>query len=238
MEKIKLLTLLSLVFVCFLKGQIIERKEKGRINPIDYLKTEVYKSIILSEEFKSNKKCHIVGINTTSLKMDYSIGSPLGDYFYNVQVVKDSISVKKLREELSEKYWVFEDSKKFLGVEYDMSYISSLERSDSLYAPKYLAYDYDVCNNSIDVIKIYDPLDKWIKFYVNYYSNHPIKISKEFQNYEVVIPVKYELLSKGHMFLEKEKYYLFKIKIGYNDKGKLEVIKEIINGIKEERDII
>ncbi len=40
------------------------------------------------------------------------------------------------------------------------------------------------------------------------------------------------------MFLEKEKYYLFKIKIGYNDKGKLEIIKEIISGIKEERDII
>lgn len=125
-----------------------------------------------------------------------------------------------------------------MGFEFDREYISALLNTDSLYIPQKIDFITDLCESSFDIIKIYEPIDKWIKIYQKYYSKHPLELNDKYENYEVVIPVKYESLSKGHMFLEKEKYYLFKIKIGYNDKGKLEIIKEIISGIKEERDII
>lgn len=240
----KLLILINFSFIYVFQGQISSREINNvNVSPIDQLKIEVYKSIILSKEFKSNKQCHVVGINSVSLNMDYypkgySTGGSLGFYYTNLDMTKDSVSVKELRKDLPKKYWIFEDLRKFLGVEFDREYISEFLNTDSLYIPQKIDFTTDLCESSFDIIKIYEPIDKWMKIYQKYYSKHPIELNDKYENYEVVIPVKYESLSKGHMFLEKEKYYLFKIKIGYNDKGKLEIIKEIISGIKEERDII
>ena len=232
----KLLILINFSFIYVLQGQISSREINNvDVSPIDHLKIEVYKSIILSKEFKSNKQCHVVGINSVSLNMDYypkgySTGGSLGFYYTNLDITKDSVSVKELRKDLPKKYWIFEDLRKFLGVEFDREYISAFLNTDSLYIPQKIDFITDLCESSFDIIKIYAPLDKWIDFYEKYYDRS--------YNSEVLIPVKYELLSNGNRSIEKEKYYLFKIKIGYNDKGKLEIIKEIISGIKEERDII
>ncbi|WP_303849350.1 hypothetical protein [Apibacter mensalis] len=232
----KLLILINFSFIYVLQGQISSREINNvDVSPIDHLKIEVYKSIILSKEFKSNKQCHVVGINSVSLNMDYypkgySTGGSLGFYYTKLDITKDSVSVKELRKDLPKKYWIFEDSDRFFGVQVGADYIYNLKKNNIEYVPKNIDFEPDVCDFSFDIIKIYAPLDKWIVFYEKYYDRS--------YNSEVLIPVKYELLSNGNRSIEKEKYYLFKIKIGYNDKGKLEIIKEIISGGKEERDII
>lgn len=230
----KILILINIFLINQFHGQSISNKEDALISFIDFFKTEVYKSIILSKEFKSNKKCHIIGINGLSLNIGHTAGFATGGsngYLYNdIHITKDSISVKELRKELPKKYWIFEDSDRFFGVQVGADYIYNLKKNNIEYLPKNIDFEPDVCDFSFDIIKIYKPLDKWIDFYEKYYDRS--------YNSEVLIPVKYELLSNGNRSIEKEKYYLFKIKIGYNDKGKLEIFKEIISGGKEERDII
>lgn len=96
----KFLILINFFFIYILKGQIITREINNvDVSPIDHLKIEVYKSIIFSKEFKSNKQCHVVEINSVSLNMDYypkgySTGSSLGFYYTNLDINKDSVSVK------------------------------------------------------------------------------------------------------------------------------------------------
>ena len=188
-----LINVLSISFVCS------QTTSKDILRKVNHFKVEVYKAIVLSEEFKSNKNCHIVGINTVSLNMEYSGNGPIRFFFYDIQITKDSISVQKLREELSKKYWIFEDSSDFLGIGYREDYIDNIIKTDSLYIPDF--FQDEVCKFNYDIIKIYQPLDKWLDFHSKSYNWN-------LQNYEVVIPVKYESLSKGHMFKKKNIIYL------------------------------
>ncbi|TWP26672.1 hypothetical protein ETU09_08900 [Apibacter muscae] len=215
----------------FLTTLMIGQVQESSINMVDKFKVAVYQSIINSKEFKSNKSCHIVGIKPIALTMDYSIGSTLGDLFYNVKETSDTVIIKELRKKKKKKTWIFKEPDESLLGGYNLTYVSALMDSDSLYIPQNIDFEADLCKSNLDIIKIYEPLDKWMDFYKKYYS-------KEFKNYQVVIPVKYVSLTQGSMFPEKEKYYLFKISIGYNKKADLEIVKEIIEGIKEEREII
>ena len=70
-----LINVLSISFVCS------QTTSKDILRKVNHFKVEVYKAIVLSEEFKSNKNCHIVGINTVSLNMEYSGNGPIGSFF-------------------------------------------------------------------------------------------------------------------------------------------------------------
>ena len=152
----KLSILINFSFIYILQGQISSREINNvDVSPINHLKIEVYKSIILSKEFKSNKQCHVVGINSVSLNMDYyPKGYSLGFYYTNLDITKDSVSVKELRKDLPKKYWIFEDPRKFLGVEFDREYISALLNTDSLYIPQKIDFITDLCESSFDIIKM------------------------------------------------------------------------------------
>lgn len=87
----------------FLTTLMIGQVQESSINMVDKFKVAVYQSIINSKEFKSNKNCHIVGIKPIALTMDYSIGSTLGDLFYNVKEISDTLSIKELRKNKKKK---------------------------------------------------------------------------------------------------------------------------------------
>ncbi|TWP28246.1 hypothetical protein ETU08_11085 [Apibacter muscae] len=87
----------------FLTTLMIGQVQESSINMVDKFKVAVYQSIINSKEFKSNKSCHIVGIKPIALTMDYSIGSTLGDLFYNVKETSDTVTIKELRKKKKKK---------------------------------------------------------------------------------------------------------------------------------------
>ena len=204
----KVLLFLSLLFLCIIRGN-------GQNNcsyygnlcqaEIDTVKLNVYKSILLSKEIKSDEKCHIVIIQPVSLSMNFA--SQIG--FFNIKEEKDSVSVINLRSSLPKSYWIYSIEYKLSNTIQKYELISKLLKIDSLYTPRYL--QEDICEDSFDVIKIQEPLDNWMDIYQqNIFKGKA----------SVVIPVIYE------SFIDKPKYLLYKIEL-YEGSTKVKSVKTV-----------
>ncbi len=163
------------------------------------VRINTYKAIIFSKELESNSKCHLVTIQSVSLDMKYEY--PRG--FYDIKESKDSISIDSLRKQLPESYRIYEVKDHLTNISYGSDYLDYFINSDNLHIPKNL--EDETCNLSYDVIRIYEPLDKWA---ATYSSNVANSSSKE------IIPVMYEKLKDG--FIVDRKYLLYEIEIESN----------------------
>ena len=194
----KALLFLSLFFckLNLFSGQIKDSCSMYRIcySEIDTVKLNIYKSILNSKELQNNKKCHIVGVSPISLNMKYSPGYEA--MFYDIKEIEDTISVNNLINSYPETYRFYSINNKLsnsLDIKEYMYYLDILEGKNDLYT---LDYFYDeICNNNLDIIKIQEPLDSWMKIY---------KANVLLNKANVVIPVIYESL------MEKPKYLLYK----------------------------
>lgn len=119
--------------------------------------------------------------------------------FYDIKEIEDTISVNNLINSYPETYRFYSINNKLsnsLDIKEYMYYLDILEGKNDLYT---LDYFYDeICNNNLDIIKIQEPLDSWMKIY---------KANILLNKANVVIPVIYESL------MEKPKYLLYKIEL-------------------------
>jgi len=173
-------------------------------------KIDVYKEIIMSEEFHNDKKCNLVAIHPNSVRTERLIMSQ-----YYMEEIPDTLSVPMLRNELPENYLVYSLVNPFIYSNTGRSFSEQLFDSDRLYCPPYDRYY--LCQDKYDIIKIYQPLDRWAGVYRGFLNNSWI--------YEVTIPVKYEIMDSYDMM--EEQYFLFKIKLDYTT-GSTDLIKKVI----------
>ncbi len=199
MDKMKPFIFLNIILSSmFLYGQT-DTLSKENLLLVDMVKKEVYKEIIFSDKLKRDKKCHIVTIPNVSLGQE-----KIPERYYPKLIEKkDSVSLEMLRKRLPDNYWVYGVDNPLVYTNYGEDYINYFDKLNDPYGPDYL--QNLECNASFDIIKIYEPFDKWVKLY-----NSP------HDSVKIIIPVKYESLSDGHMFLEKEKYLLYKIELYEN----------------------
>ena len=222
MEKMKSLIFLNIILSSmFLYGQTDTSTDYN----LDFsnIKSKILQSIILSKEFENETQCKMIIIHSLSLevKKKYEYLEPYKK--------KDFFTLNKLRNILPFNYWVYQIGNELEYINKGNDLIDYYIDSDSTYAHnKFLesrerklftsdkGFYYYHCNDEFDIIKIYEPFDKWADLYFN-------EINKKHKIIEIVIPVKYEHLER---FNNKEKYFLYKIKL-YENSVEVKSVKSV-----------
>lgn len=222
MEKMKSLIFLNIILSSmFLYGQTDTSTDYN----LDFsnIKSKILQSIILSKEFENDTQCKMIIIPSLSLevKKKYEYLEPYKK--------KDFFTLNKLRNILPFNYWVYQIGNELEYINKGNDLIDYYIDSDSSYAHnKFLesrerklftsdkGFYYYHCNDEFDIIKIYEPFDKWADLYFN-------EINKKHKIIEIVISVKYEHLER---FNNKEKYFLYKIKL-YENSVEVKSVKSV-----------
>ncbi|TWP28248.1 hypothetical protein ETU08_11095 [Apibacter muscae] len=203
------------LFSCLIFAQK-DSLNKADLDLITQFKTRLFIEIVSSQEFQNKVQCKIVTIPSFALeiKKKYEYLEPRKD--------KDTLTLGRLRDILPSNYWVF-------LVESDLEYIFKGEEIIEHYIKEYPVYSsnkisenmegrknpftsaigffFNYCDNEYDIIKIYEPFDKWGNLYSYMFSRYST-------DQEIVIPVKYE---HSEQFSGKENYMLFKFKVNIQD---------------------
>ncbi|MGM5630692.1 hypothetical protein O2K51_07280 [Apibacter raozihei] len=208
MELMKPLILVNLFFFSILlQGQSDSLKNNDLVD-FTTIKSKIFQNIILSKELENDTQCKMIVIPSLSLgvKKKYEYLEPYKK--------KDSLTLNIIRNVLPPNYWVYQKDNEFEYINKGSDLIDYYIDSDSIYAHNKLlenrerklftsdkGFYYYHCNDEFDIIKIYEPFDKWADLYFN---SNVIKI---------VIPVKYEHVERFNI---KEKYFLYKVELYEN----------------------
>lgn len=212
MEQMKPIILVNFLFISiYFYGQSDCLKNNDL--DISTIKFMIFKSIISSEEFENSTQCKMIVIPSTSL------GVTKKYEYLEPYVKKDSLTLDKLRDFLPNNYWIYQIGNEIEYINKGNNLIDYYINADSIYAHKKFSenrerklftndkgFYYYHCNDKFDIIKIYEPFDKWANLYFK-------EINKNNRFIEFIIPVKYEHLER---FNNKEKYFLYKIQLYEN----------------------
>ncbi|TWP26673.1 hypothetical protein ETU08_11090 [Apibacter muscae] len=170
---------------------------------IDFVKTEIYKALLLSDEVKKEKEFHLVSIQT--LDLDINPNSNFFQIF--IKEKKDSISVDKLNQKMPYNYKIYKELKEEKFMDSNLQRVNLYQAFSEYNEWKPVNYSY---------IRIYEPLDKWANLYLyisDLIGGNPYEI----------IPVFYTQIKNKQELKQEYKLY----KIVYSKQGKIESINTI-----------
>lgn len=170
---------------------------------IDFVKTEIYKAILLSDEVKKEKEFYLVSIQT--LDLDINPNSKFFQIF--IKEKKDTISVDKLNQKMPYNYKIYKELKEEKYMDSNLQRVNLYQAFSEYNEWKPVNYSY---------IRIYEPLDKWANLYLyisDLIGGNPYEI----------IPVFYSQIKNNQELKQEYKLY----KVVYSKQGKIESINTI-----------